>query len=277
MRRLSQELPQAPSQAPAQAENVAKEAAERGDGWVRPFTLGDCLRTLVTLAAIVPGLVLALLTLLFGGTRRQAFNRATEFWGRAGVRAAGVELQVEGGEFLDIRPAVFVINHRSGIDPILVCALLKRNFVGVAKAELRRNVFLGPAFAAAGTIFLDRASARSAQKNLLAGVKILEEGYGVAIAPEGTRSAESRVGRFKTGAFWLAQEAKIPIVPIVIHDAGQILPRGGFIMRSGRVRVSVLPPVATSGWAAGEARLQASRFERLFESVLQAARSPDRL
>jgi putative phosphoserine phosphatase / 1-acylglycerol-3-phosphate O-acyltransferase len=255
---------------------VDPEAAVRVEPWVRPFTLGDCLRTLITLAVILPGLVLALLTLLVGGTRRLAFNRATEFWGRAGLRAAGVELRIEGGEFLDTRPAVFVINHQSGIDPILVCALLKRDFVGVAKAELRRNILLGPAFAAAGTIFLDRAKGDSAKKNLLAAVDILEEGYGVAIAPEGTRSAESRVGAFKAGAFRLAGEVKIPIVPIVIHDAGQILPRGGFIMRSGRVHVSVLPPVETSGWAAGDARLQASRFERLFESVLQDARSPDR-
>ena len=244
------------------------EPGRGSESGARPVRLGDGLRTLATLAVIFPGIALALWTALFGGGRRRAINRATEFWGRAGVRAAGIELQIEGAEFLDTRPAVFVINHQSGIDPILVCALLKRDFVGVAKSELRRNPVLGPAFAAAGTIFLDRGNARSARENLLGGVNILHKGYGVAIAPEGRRSAGARVGSFRSGAFRLAQEAGIPVVPIVIHDAGRILPRGAFVMRAGRVRVSVLPPVDTSDWEAGKIRHRALHFERLFESVL---------
>ena len=227
------------------------------------------MRTLAALAVILPGIVAAACTALVTRDRRRAFNRATELWGAWGIRAAGIELRVEGEQFLKLRPAVFVINHQSGVDPILVCALLRRDFVGVAKAEIRRNPLLGPAFAWAGTIFLDREDSPAARRSLERGLETLAKGYGVAIAPEGARSWGSRPGRFKSGAFRLAFEARVPIVPIVIHDAGRILPRGGFVMRAGRVHVSVQPPIDTSGWSPEEVGSQVRGVEKLFEAIIR--------
>ena len=88
-------------------------------------TLGDVLRTVLAVAAILPGLLAGVLTALVTRDRRRAFNRATRLWGRQGTRAAGIRLCVEGAERLRVRPAIFTINHQSGIDPILVCALLQ--------------------------------------------------------------------------------------------------------------------------------------------------------
>jgi 1-acyl-sn-glycerol-3-phosphate acyltransferase len=234
----------------------------------------DLLRTLAALAAILPGLVAGGLVALLGGDRRRAFNRATELWGELGTRAAGIDLRVTGAEFLDVRPAVFVINHQSGIDPILVCALLRRNFVGVAKAEIRRNPVLGPAFALAGTIFLDRGDGPAARRSLAAGLEKLRQGLGVAIAPEGTRSPGARIGRFKSGAFRLAVEARVPVVPIVIHDAGRVLPRGGLIMRAGPVHVSVQPPIPTSDWSLETLRAHVDGVEAVFNALLSEAGQP---
>ena len=151
----------------------------------------DALRTLAALAAILPGLAAGFWVFLRTRDRRQALNRATELWGELGTRAAGIELQVEGAEHLELRPAVFVINHQSGIDPILLCALLRRNFVGVAKSEIRRNPLLGPAFAFAETVFLDREDVEGARDRLMESTRILERGLAVAVAPEGTRSGSA--------------------------------------------------------------------------------------
>jgi putative phosphoserine phosphatase / 1-acylglycerol-3-phosphate O-acyltransferase len=77
---------------------------------------------------------------------------------------------------------------------------------------------------------------------------MLKEGRSVCIAPEGTRSTSTHVGRFKKGAFHLAMQAGVPIVPIVIHNAIDVAPRGQFVFKPATVKVSVLPPIPTSNW-----------------------------
>lgn len=235
---------------------------------IRRARAADLLRTLAALAAILPGMVVGAWTAIRTGDRRRGLNRATELWGSLGTRAAGIRLRVQGSEHLELRPAVFVINHQSGIDPILICALLKRNFVGVAKAEIRRNPLLGPAFSLVDTIFLDRQDGPGARANLGAGVETLAAGLAVAIAPEGTRSARSGPGRFKGGAFRLAIAARVPLVPIVIHDAGRILPRGARVMRGGPVHVSVKPPMPTADWRVETLEEHIDAVEAIFERTL---------
>ena len=209
----------------------------------------DLLRTIAAVAAIVPGLAAGVATLAATRDRRRAINRAIEVWGDLGTRAAGVQLVVEGREHLALRPAVFVFNHQSGADPFLLCAILRRDFVGVAKAEIRRNPLLGPAFAFADTVSVDRSDHAQAVRALDPAVATLRRGLAILIAPEGTRSVGCEVGAFKKGAFRIALAARAPIIPIVLHDAGKVLPRDGWIMRAATVHVSVLPPIATDAWS----------------------------
>ncbi|NNE61946.1 MAG: 1-acyl-sn-glycerol-3-phosphate acyltransferase, partial [Woeseia sp.] len=76
----------------------------------------------------------------------------------------------------------------------------------------------------------------------------LRSGLSLAIAPEGTRSNSDRLGPFKKGPFHIAMQAGVPIVPIVIHNASDVLPKGGFFVRPTAVHVDVLPPVMTDDW-----------------------------
>ncbi len=209
----------------------------------------DLPRTIAAVAAIIPGLGVGLATLVATRDRRRAINRAIEVWGDLGTRAAGVQLVVTGREHLALRPAVFVFNHQSGADPFLLCALLRRDFVGVAKAEIKSNPLLGPAFAFADTVFVDRSDHEQAVRALDPAVATLRRGLAILIAPEGTRSATHEVGAFKKGAFRIAIAARAPIVPIVLHDARNLLPRKGWIMRAGTVHVSVLAPIETDAWS----------------------------
>ncbi len=228
------------------------------------------LRTLLALGAVLPGLAAGLATLVWTRDRQRAIHRTIGLWGRHGTRAAGIRLQVEGAEHLERhRPCVFILNHPSGIDPIVVCALLKRDFVAVAKREIRRNPLLGPAFAFAGVVFVDRADTARAIEALAPAVEALRSGLSLAIAPEGTRSrGGARVGPFKKGAFRIALAARAPVVPIVLVNSDDVLPRGGWIMTPAAVRVVVLPPVDTAAWTLETLEAEIEAIRARYEAVL---------
>jgi 1-acyl-sn-glycerol-3-phosphate acyltransferase len=255
-------------------ENGASARARRP----RASGLRDLARTLAALAAIAPGLGAGLAALAATRDRRRAVNRAIEVWGALGTRAAGVRLATTGAAHLALRPAVFVFNHQSGADPFLLCALLRRDFVGVAKVEIRRNPVLGPAFAFADTVFVDRADSARAVRALAPAIETLGRGLAILIAPEGTRSHGGEVGPFKKGAFRIALAAKAPIVPIVLHDARDVLPRGAWLMHGATVHVTVLPPVPTDAWTLDDLDAHIESVRRRFVETLAAgwgrSRSP---
>jgi len=228
---------------------------------------GAILRTFLALGAVAPPLVIGACVLAATGDRRRAINRTLALWGELGTRAAGIRLDVRGREHLETdRPAVFVLNHRSGVDPILVCALLRRDFVAVAKREIRRNPWLGPAFAFAGVVFVDRAS--GAPGALEPALAALRRGLSIAIAPEGTRGGREVLRPFRTGAFRIALAARVPVVPIVIHNADEVLPRGSWIMSPARVRVDVLPAVSTQAWDPARLDAHVAEVRRQFLEAL---------
>jgi putative phosphoserine phosphatase/1-acylglycerol-3-phosphate O-acyltransferase len=222
------------------------------------MALVHLLRTLAALAVIPLGALPGLAAWLTTRDRRAAIDATISAWGRWGTRAAGISLDVRGAEHLRApRPAVYLLNHQSGVDPMIVCALLRGGFTAVAKKEIRSNPLLGPAFAFAGVAFVDRADRTQALRALSPAPDALRGGLSLAVAPEGTRSPGAAVGDFKKGAFRIALEAGVPIVPICLHNAGDVLPRGGWLMRPATVRVTVLEPVATHDW----------KLERLDEEI----------
>ena len=195
------------------------------------------------LAFVLPALLsIALFMVCLPAGRRRAANTAIRVVTGLGLRLAGIRLQLEGQvAALQRRPAVFVINHQSGTDPLIVAALLHRDMVAVAKAELRHHPLLGPLMGLLGTIFVRREQGRGPQV-LAPLLPALANGYAVALAPEGHRSRDGRLQPFRSGALWLAQQAGVPLIPIVLHNSRDILPAGAMLMRPGTVRVTVLSP-----------------------------------
>lgn len=226
------------------------------------------MRTIAAVAAIAPGLAVGVATLARTRDRRRAINRAIEVWGDLGTRAAGVTLEVAGRERLALRPAVFVFNHQSGADPFLLCAVLRRDFVGIAKAEIRRNPLLGPAFAFADTVFVERGDHERSVAALAPAIETLRRGLAILIAPEGTRSPGHAVGPFKKGGFWIAMAARAPIVPIVVHNARDVLPKDGWLMRAATVRVEVLAPIETRKWTPADLDARVADVRERFVAAL---------
>ncbi len=183
---------------------------------------------------------------LFNRNRQDAVNFTMATGSDAALALAGVELDVTGEEHLwSHRPAVFIFNHQSAVD-VLVAKLLRRDFTGIAKQEIRGNPVFGPAFAFAGWSS-STAPTAPAVDALKPAVEKLAEGARSRSRPKARARARS-ARRFKKGAFHLAMQAGVPIVPIVFENALDLFSRGATFMRPANVRAVVLPPDRTAGW-----------------------------
>jgi putative phosphoserine phosphatase / 1-acylglycerol-3-phosphate O-acyltransferase len=191
------------------------------------------------------GLGLGLLT----RSRRTGANITSTIAPDIALTLAGIKLDVTGTENAwSARPAVFMFNHQSTADSVIVASILRKDITAVAKRELGRDF----RFALLGAIFdvayIDRGDPAQAREAMKPAVDKLHSGISVAIAPEGTRMPTSRLGRFKKGGFHLAMQAGVPIVPIVIHNAGDIMWKKDFTAHSGTVKVTVGEPISTEDW-----------------------------
>jgi putative phosphoserine phosphatase / 1-acylglycerol-3-phosphate O-acyltransferase len=206
-------------------------------------------------------------------SRRQMVDLTCSVAGDLGLALAGIDVEVRGAEHLwSARPCVFVFNHQSKFDVALLMKLLRGGFTGVAKAQAASIPLWGAMFRLAGVAFVDRGNTRQAREALEPAVrKLRDEGWSLAIAPEGTRSPTPRLGRFKKGAFHIALQAGVPMVPIVIHDAGEVMWRGHQTLRGGTVHVDVLPPIDTSTWRTETLAQHVGDVREQFVAVLEGA------
>jgi putative phosphoserine phosphatase / 1-acylglycerol-3-phosphate O-acyltransferase len=233
---------------------LAEIAAKRGWPANRFTSRGtpgalEVFRTSLAIGALFPSLMLGVPAAVLGWSWRRAINIAITTWGELGTALAGIDVSVVGEEHLwSHRPAVFIFNHQSGIDMLVLCRLLRRDIIAVAKQEVRRNPIFGPVFAAAGTVFIDRFNHDKAVAALKPVVESIREGLSLVLAPEGTRSATGHLGRFKKGAFHMAMAASVPIVPIVLRNTLDALPKHGIIVRPATIEVVVHPPIQTADW-----------------------------
>lgn len=242
---------------PLNPDSTLASTARRRDWPVRRFEsrgfpgTREIIRTGLVYGAFFSAAVSILPTWFLNRSRRDAVNLAVTTWGEFGSALAGIRISVTGEAHLWAqRPAVFLFNHQSAIDVLIVAKLLRRDFTAIAKQEIAANPLVAPVFRVADTVFVDRRDTTRAIEALEPVVRTLRDGLSVAIAPEGTRSAGDRLGPFKKGPFHVAMQAGVPIVPVVIHNATDVLPKGGFFVRPAEVRVDVLPPVDTSNWRA---------------------------
>jgi putative phosphoserine phosphatase/1-acylglycerol-3-phosphate O-acyltransferase len=206
-------------------------------------------------------------------SRRAAANLLSSVAPEVALGLAGVSLRVTGEEHIwSHRPAVFTFNHQSALDVFILADLLRRDFTGVVKQEASRDPLFAPLGYLAGVAYVerDRGTKSDAQAALAPARERLREGISIAIAPEGTRSATRQVGPFKKGAFHLAMQAGVPVVPIVIRNAGDLMWRRSLVVRPGTVDVVVHPPIDVSGWKAEELDDRVAEVRRLYVDTLVA-------
>ena len=161
------------------------------------------------------------------------------------VFAPGMRRDVIGMENIDPKQAyVVVLNHQSMVD-ILSIYNLPLVFKWVSKKEVYRIPLVGRLLLMHGDIVINRASAKEAMQLVHSkGKEWLKKGASVSIFPEGTRSKDGEIHNFKAGAFILAKDAGVPILPIVLDGTNTLVRKGWMINWRNRITIKVLPPIS---------------------------------
>ena len=147
-------------------------------------------------------------------------------WGKIILKMFLIPVKVEGRENLEKDQSyVFVANHQGSFDIFLIYGHLNRNFKWMMKQQLRKVPFLGYACAKSHQIFVDKRGPSKIRKTYEDARRILQEGYSVMVFPEGARTFTGHMGEFRKGAFALADELQLPVVPLTINGSFKVLPR----------------------------------------------------
>ncbi len=196
-------------------------------------------------------LVAASIIIVYGAFRPASpiHDAIVKHWARLFLKIPPVHLEVEGIERIDpSRRYVIASNHLSQFDIPLLFSVLPLHGRFLSKKEIFRIPLVGQAMRTIGIIEIDRASGTSSRQAINAGVKVAaERGYSLIVFPEGTRSKDGHLLAFKKGAFRIAIDTGLPLVPIVIEGTDRINSPGSKIFRPGTARVVIGEPIETSG------------------------------
>jgi 1-acyl-sn-glycerol-3-phosphate acyltransferase len=215
----------------------------------------------ITLYTVVLG-TLSLASSLF--ERRGYFAHwCARTWSRLILRTTGVTVEVSGlDRLVPGRTYIFVSNHQSIYDiPILFWSLPFQLRI-IAKESLGRFPFLGWHLRRTGHMLVNRA--RPDRVAIFAWASALtSNGLSLIVFPEGTRSRDGRVGRFKGGSFFLALEAGLPVVPLSVVGSRHVMLKGRLATHPGHVRLVVHPPIQTTGLEGGDSRAFAQQVREV--------------
>jgi 1-acyl-sn-glycerol-3-phosphate acyltransferase len=220
----------------------------------------------------------AFLTILLGlfDTHGKRVYRINQFWTWLILRFGGVSLQVVGLDNIDPRRQyVFMVNHQSNVDiPVLVQSLVSFQLRWIAKKELLWIPLFGWAMWATKHITVDRADRFDAVKSLARAKERIAAGISIVVFPEGTRSRDGNLERFKKGGFLLAAQTHTPIVPVTINGSRRLLPAGAWQLRPGTIEVIVDQPIAVEGYRPGNLRLLSKQVRDRIEMNLGKPTGP---
>jgi len=194
---------------------------------------------------------------------------ARSLWAPGLLRGAGARLDVAWEQELGRDTACLIAsNHQSMIDIPVLFVALRVPLRFVVKRELGSVPFLGWYVAAMGMVFIDRGVRGRAVRSLRRVTDLLRAGQSVACFPEGTRSRDGSIGPFKTGSFAMAIDAGVPVVPVALVGTAAVMPRSGFRIRPGTIRVRVGRSIPTAGLTAAQ---RAQLADRVRNEVLRLA------
>ena len=171
-------------------------------------------------------------------------HRVQQFWSRSFFWLMFLPVSVDGTEHIQPGQSyVFVSNHQSMFDVWLVYGWLPVIFKWLMKAELRKVPFVGTGCKAAGHIFVERRNAKAAMESLKEVEKQLTGGVCTVIFPEGTRSLNGELGRFKRGAFQIAIDLGLPVIPLSLSGCFDVMPKGALAVRRHSVHMHIGEPI----------------------------------
>lgn len=169
-------------------------------------------------------------------------------WARMFCRMSFVSVEVSGRENIDPDTSyVFVANHQGAYDIFSLFGYLGHNFRWMMKESLRRIPIVGWACKASGQIFVDNSSVSATKRTMQEAENQLRGGMSLTVFPEGARTWDGNMRKFKKGAYLLAVEFNLPVVPVTIDGAFDVLPRFKFLPRPGHIKITIHTPIQPSG------------------------------
>ena len=206
--------------------------------------------------------VAAMLLLIFGppaltiaylaGHREWVYPWAL-FGARNWLRLSGMKVRVHGLEHLDPQQSyVFIANHRSYLDTATLFHYTGRRIGIIAKKELLKVPILGYGMSYVNILAIDRSNRTRAIETMRAATDRLRRGISFGVFAEGTRARPGQLLPFKKGAFYMALEAGVPVVPVAIKHTDQLMGKGTGVARPGTIEMVFLPPIETRGLSTDE-------------------------
>jgi 1-acyl-sn-glycerol-3-phosphate acyltransferase len=173
-------------------------------------------------------------------------HRCARAWSSLILKTTGVRVHVDGLERLDpTRSYVLAANHQSIYDIPILFASLPLQLRIVAKASLGSFPFLGWHLQRTGHLLVDRKNPGADIVNKMK--RLVSESHSLIVFPEGTRSVDGTLGRFKKGSFLVAIDAGLPVVPVSVSGSRHVMTKGRLMVRPGSVRVTIHEPIPTAG------------------------------
>ena len=172
------------------------------------------------------------------------------FFVRIGLTLTGVKVEVNGLQKLDPTTTyVFTPNHQSIIEVPLMVTYLGRNTAFLAKKELFKIPMFGTGMMQIGIIPVDRSNSAAAIESARRATRNLKAGKSYVVYPEGTRSPDGRPLPFKKGAFLMAVDAGVPVVPVTVSGSSRVMPKGKVRILPGTIRLTLHEPINTDRYS----------------------------
>ncbi|MBQ0049830.1 MAG: 1-acyl-sn-glycerol-3-phosphate acyltransferase [Bacteroidales bacterium] len=189
-------------------------------------------------------------------------------WSWVIIRVLLLPVSIQGKEHLDRKTSyVFVSNHQGFFDIFLVYAFLGQPFRWMMKKSLRKMPFVGRACEDAGHIFVDKSGPKAIQKTYENARKILQGGTSVVVFPEGSRTFTGHMGVFKKGAFQLADELQLPVVPITVNGPFDVLSRTAKIIDWHPLHMTIHAPIMPKGKGSEN---QKQTMQEAYDTIMSA-------
>lgn len=165
-------------------------------------------------------------------------------WSRITCILFLMRIEVSGRENISKgKSYVFVANHQGAYDIWTIYGYLNHNFKWLMKKSLEKIFAVGTACKMAGQVFVDDSSVAGIKETIIEAEKTLKNGMSVVIFPEGSRSWDGKMIEFKRGAFMLAGEFKLPVVPLTIDGSFDAMPRNTYNMSPTKIRLTIHKPI----------------------------------
>jgi 1-acyl-sn-glycerol-3-phosphate acyltransferase len=171
-------------------------------------------------------------------------HKIANLWAKILLLICNTKVEIIGKEnILRGKPQIFMANHQSDFDILIVLAHIPGQFRWLVKKELFHIPVFGAAMKSAGYIEIDRNNREKAMQSLDQAALRIREGKSIMAFPEGSRSRLGEIKTFKQGTFYLAIKSGVPIVPISIIGSGEIMPKRSLKIKPGKIKLVIDKPV----------------------------------